>query len=193
MKELNEIIKKGRVDSKKEYYTLYENNFFGNKPLTWNSVDEIKQSKWKGGICIRGKRGIARSRARFDLSFNETIDYIKQIGKEGVSEKDLTFNQSMPNEHLMIQGEIMRSLKNYSLTYTTVKEPMNYALAKETLYQEGINALLLVKRNLFDSSYGDLELLFDIFPDSIIEFSAYDICVGDLQNRNTIIWEVRNY
>ena len=33
----------------------------------------------------------------------------------------------------------------------------------------------------------------DIFPDSIIEFSAYNTQVGNIPNRNTIFWEVRNY
>jgi len=193
MNELNEIIKKGSVDSKKEYYFLYENGFLGNRPLTWNSIEEIIKTEWKGGICIRGKKGIARSKARFDLSLDEAIEYIDKLKQEGISNEELTFNQSMPNSHLLIQGEIMRSLKNYSLTYTTIKEPTNYAFAKETLHQEGINALHILKRNLFPSSYEDLNTLFDIFPDSTIEFGSYDICVGNLPNRNTIIWEVRNY
>jgi hypothetical protein len=189
----DEIISKGRIDTKQEYYLLYEHGFFGNKALTWNSIDEIIDSEWKGEICVRGKKGILRSMARFNLSLEEARNYILELSKKGVLEKDLTFNQSMPDEALLIQGEVMRSLENYFLTYTRVKEPMNRALAKEELYATGITALHLLKQNLFPSSYDDLQALFDIFPDSVIEFSSYEVLVGNLPNRNTILWEVRNY
>jgi hypothetical protein len=181
------------VNSKSEYYSLYEKGFFGNKPLTWNSIEEIVKNRWEGKICIRGKKGIARSKARFNLTLEEARNYIHSLEKEGILEKNLTFNQSLPDEELLIQGEIMRSIRSYSLTYTTIKEPMNYALAKETLCTEGLTAINLIKANLFPSSYEDLQTLFNIFPDSVIEFSSYRIPLGSLPNRNTLIWEVRNY
>jgi hypothetical protein len=194
MEEGDEIIKEGRIKYKADYYYLYERGFFGNKPLTWNSIDEIKQSNWKGEICIRGKKGIARGKARFNLSLEKAIEYIEELRLEGIPPEKLTFNQSMPDEHLTVQGEIMRKAPEiYTLTYTTVKSPMNRAFEKETLHEKGLNALHLIKRNLFPSSYEDLQLLFEMFPDSIIEFSAYDIHVGNLPARNTIMWEVRNY
>jgi len=182
-----------KVSSKLEYYNLYERGFFGNKPLTWNSVEEIVKSGWNGKVCIRGKKGIARSKARFNLTLEETETYLLELEKEGIPKINLTFNQSLPDEELRIQGEIMRSIRSYSLTYTTIKEPMNYALAKETLHAEGLAALNLIKSNLFPSSYEDLQTLFDIFPDSVIEFSSYHVPLGNLPNRNTLIWEVRNY
>lgn len=191
--EIKDIVAKGAVNSKKEYYLLYHTGFFGNKVLTWNSIEEIVKSKWEGGICIRGKKGIDRSKARFNLSLDEARNYLSLLEKEGILEKDLTFNQSLPDEKLLIQGEVMRGIENYFLTYTRVKEPMNYALKKEILYEQGITALCLLKRNLFPASYEDLQTLFDMFPKSVIEFSSYEIPVGNLQNRNTILWEVRNY
>ncbi|MEK6827472.1 MAG: hypothetical protein AABX99_03245 [Nanoarchaeota archaeon] len=187
-------IEEGKICSKLEYYVLYERGFFGNKALTWDSTEEIENSGWKGKICIRGRKGIARSKARFNFTLKETTDYVEQLRKEGIPKKALVFNQSMPDEHLTIQGEIMRKTPEiYALTYTTIKKPMNRAFEEETLYANGLTALNLMKGNLFPSSYEDLQELFDLFPDSIIEFSAYDIEVGNLQGRNTIMWEVRNY
>ncbi len=191
-------IEEGRVDSKLEYYALYERGVFGNKPLTWSSIEEIEQGQWKGKICIRGRKGIARSKARFNLMIDEAKEYTEELKKEGIYPHDLKFNQAMPDEHLIIQGEVMRDVNRLTpryihLTYSTVKEPMNYALAKEELYSDGLNALFLLKGNLYPSSYDDLQELLELFPDSIIEFSAYDISVGNIPNRNTIIWEVRNY
>jgi len=161
----DEIISNGRINTKQEYYLLYEHGFFGNKALTWNSINDIVDSGWKEKICIRGKKGISRGKTIFNLSLEQARDYISSLKKEGILEKDLTFNQSMPDESLLIQGEVMRSLENYFLTYTRVKEPMNRALAKEELYATGITALHLLKQNLFPSSYDDLQALFDIFPD----------------------------
>ena len=193
MNRIEKIVESAKVSNKKDYYFLYSVGFFGNKPLTWNSIEEIKESGWEKGICIRSKQGILRNKTVFDLTMKEAMNYIEQLKRGGIPPQSLTFNQSMPNEELKIQGEIMRSKENYSLTYTTIKKPMNRALEEETLHSEGLMALKLIKENLFPSSYEDLQDLFDIFPDSIIEFSSYNVPVGNLKNRNTILWEVRNY
>ena len=58
---------------------------------------------------------------------------------------------------------------------------------------EGIRAILKLRSVLFPSSLADLEALFEIYPDSVIEFSAYRFAVGAIPGRNAVIWEVRNY
>lgn len=119
-----------------------------------------------------------------------------------MDERDITFNQSMPDENLTIQGEICYTPwapasspwapTGYSVLYTTVKEPMNLALAKEQKVIDGLSAEHLLRRNLDAQSMLDLERLLTQFPNSAIEFSSYSCAVGDL-DRNTIFWEVRNY
>ena len=192
-------IEEGKICSKLEYYTLYERGFFGNKALTWDSIEEIENSDWKGKICIRGRKGIARSKARFNLTIEEAKEYIEKLKQEGIYPQDLKFNQSLPDEEIRIQGEVMRGadiigrVDYLNLMYSTVKKPMNYALAEETLYADGIKASILLKENLFPTSYDDLQTLFGFFPSSIIEFSSYNITLGSLPDRNTLIWEVRDY
>ena len=185
--------KTNRINSKKDCYELYQKGFFGNKPITWNSIEEIVQSKWQEGICIRGIKKIGRTKVKYDLSLEEAKNYVNLLKEGGILEKDLTFNQSLPNNELTIQGEFMRSEKSYSLLYTEVKEPMNLALKKESKWVEGVTALTIIKEKFSPSSYEDLQTIFDLFPDSIIEFSTYRINLGSLPNRNTLIWEVRNY
>ena len=102
-------------------------------------------------------------------------------------------DQSMPDEHLTIQGEVMKTHLGFVLWYTTIKEPMNSALKKESLYAEGLKAYLLLKNYLSESSYEDLIALMELFPESSIEFSSYRVPVGNLPGRNTVIWEVRDY
>jgi len=191
---IKEIIKKGSIDSKEECYLLYEAGIFGNKAITWNSFQEILDSGWKGKVCMRGRRSqIERGKVVYNVNLNDVPKIIERFRSEGIFENYIGFNQSMPDEHLLIQGEIMRTWLGLSLWYTTKKEPMNGALKNESLYAEGLRAKLLLEGNMCPSSYSDLEALFELFPNSAIEFSSYNINVGNIPNRNTVIWEVRNY
>ncbi len=192
--KISAIIKKGRIDNKDECYLLYNHNIFGNRALAWDSYEGLLKSGWKGQVCIRGRRTqIARGKVVYNVDINEVPKIIKQFEKQGIFKHHLSFNQSMPDEHLVIQGEVMRTFLGLSLWYTTKKVPMNKALSLESLYAEGLRAKLLLETNMFPSSYSDIEALLELFPDSAIEFSTYDICVGNIPNRNTVVWEVRNY
>lgn len=192
--QIKEIMQRGVVNSKQEYYFLYENGILGNRPLTWNSIDEIAKSKWEGKICIRCRdKSVFRNKVKYNLTLEEALTEIEKFKEEGIPPQSLTFNQAMPDEHLTIQGELMRTSEYLDLTYSKIKKPMNLALKEEQLSTKGIEAFFLMKKNLDPSSYEDLQTLFDIFPNSIVEFSSYDIPVGNIPNRNTIFWEVRNY
>lgn len=188
---------------KVECYALYEGGYLGNKPKTWGSRREIVESGWRGLICVRSKRGTDRT----NVEYNRRIEEIPSILEEmGLREEDAGFNQAMPDEHLVIQGEVCRldgrenldgerdiwTFGGLGLRYTTVKDPMNRALAKEDLWVQGINARLLLSRTMDTPSQDNLTRLLQEFPDSAIEFSTYDIGVGNL-GHNTIFWEVRNY
>ncbi len=114
------------------------------------------------------------------------------VGK-GYSETVLRFNESMPDELLIVQGEVMHYLWGLELTYTNVRKPMNKALEEETRYASGLVAKIILENAMDSSSFEDLMALFEIYPDSAVEFSTYEINVGDISNRNTVFWEVRNY
>jgi len=87
----------------------------------------------------------------------------------------------------------MKTHLGFVLWYTTVKEPMNSGLEKESLYAQGLKAQILLKTHMSELSYEDLIALMELFPNSAIEFSCYRIPVGIISGRNTVIWEVRNY
>jgi len=186
-----------KVKSKKECYQLYEAGLFGNKALTWNSYQDILDSSWRGLICMRSKRGIARKKVQYDLTLEQTRDKIQEWEKLGIREQDISFNQSMPNQDLLIQGEIMNNPFSQPfglyVLYTTVKKPMNLGLREQSLHTSGLEALMLLKRNLWPSDYEDIRTLLELYPEAAIEFSTYNTVVGDIQNRNTVIWEVRNF
>jgi hypothetical protein len=191
LERIRDISKSGKITNKQDFFLLYEAGLLGNKAITWKSYEEILNSGWKGLVCIRGKDGIQRGRVKYNVYINDAPKVIEGFREDGI--ENITFNQSMPDEHLIIQGEVMRTFLGLSLWYTTKKVPMNKALAEESLYANGLKANLILEAFMDSSSYSDLKALFDLFPDSVIEFSTYDIAVGDIPNRNTVIWEVRNY
>lgn len=191
--EINRIINSKKIDSKKKSYLLYEGGFFGNKVLTWNSLQEIKESGWKNKICIRSRKGIARGKTKFDIPLEELDKNIKEMIEDGMKIEELFFNQSMPNESLTLQGEITLTEKGIYLLYTLIKKPMNLGLKEQSLHAFGFKAKAILEHFLSPICLDEIYLLLNNFPESIIEFSTYSCPVGNLPNRNTVIWEVRNY
>ena len=180
-----------QINNKSSCYKLYEAGCFGNKPLTWSSFDEILKSSWKGKISMRSKRGILRRNVIYALPIEKVPLAVKKWKRLGNPESEIGFNQSMPDEHLIIQGEITR-FNALTLRYSTLKKPMNQALAEEERECYNEEAYRLIRRSLDSSSYENLEILLETWPGSVVEFSTYNIPVGNL-HLNTIFWEVRNY
>ena len=182
-----------RISTKSQNYELYHSGFFGNKALTWNSYQEIIDSGWENSVCIRSAKGMQRTNVRYDVPLSEVRREIEALKQQGIQEENLVFNQSMPNDKLIIQGELMISTSGLYLHHSNIKKPMNLALAEKSHHSYGLEAKMLLDKNLFPSSLSDIQALLELFPDSIIEFSSYSIPVGNIPGRNTVIWEVRNY
>jgi len=53
---IKEIWEARVIERKKHNYILYPAGVLGNKPLTWNSLEEIRKSGWTGKICVRSKK-----------------------------------------------------------------------------------------------------------------------------------------
>jgi hypothetical protein len=186
-----------KIKNKKECYLLYELGFFGNKPLTWRTYEDIIDSGYSGDVVIRGRRSINRDKVKYNVSLDEAREKIRELESQGIHESDLAFNQAMPDEHLTIQGELIHNtmLPPYGLylLYSMLKKPMNISLEEDSHEAYGLQATNLLKSSMTASSFSDMEALMEMFPESAIEFSTYDICVGNIPGRNTVIWEVRNY
>lgn len=57
----------------------------------------------------------------------------------------------------------------------------------------GLTVRALLDQFLDPSSRDDIDGLFELYPDAAIELASYPYKLGKLPNRNTVIWEVRNY
>lgn len=187
---IKEILKNKKILLKEDYYLLYNSGLLGNKAITWNNFEDFLKSN-HNLVCIRSKDvGI---KTRYNIPREKAEEEMKAMFLEGCKREDLRFNQSMPDQHLSVQGEIMITETGLYVLYSKLKKPMKQGLAEQSLHASGLLAAKILEHYLSPSSLSDIQALLELFPDSIIEFSAYDIPVGNLPGRNTIIWEVRNY
>lgn len=180
---------------KREFYPLYEAGFLGNKAKTWNSYKELIESKWKGKVTMRSKKGGDRKQAKYEVPFEEIQKNIEGWKKMDIPEEMIVFNQNMPDEELIFQGEaIIKNGKLY-LYYSNLKKQMNVALAEKSEVLEGFWAEKAMKENCTPESFEEFKRLIVMFPESVIEFSVYSNPIGNQSNlnKNTIFWEVKNY
>ena len=191
--EIKQIISSGRVATKREFYLLFNLGLLGNKPLCWNSHKEILKSNWQGRVCLRPTGVNARGNTKYDVPIKSIQKELNALKKIGIPEHMITYNQSLPNDCLIIQGEITRNHFGVCLHYTTVKKPMALGLKEEQKNAQGLLARIILQTVMSPQSFAEVETLLDMFPDSVIEFGSYSVNVGNLPGRNTIIWEVRNY
>jgi hypothetical protein len=195
MQEEKEIL------NKKQFYEMYDKNLFGNKALAWNSYKEILDSSWRGNICIRSKIGFARKKVRYNVPREKIAEIIKEFEEEGIKKESITFNQSMPDDFILIQGEVSSSDFNINeenssplrMRYSLIRKPMLLALAEKDEEVYGLKVLEILRHFLWENSYNNIMELLEEYPEHVIEFSAYNKEVGDIKGRNAVIWEVRKY
>lgn len=175
-----------KIGTKREFYDLWHRGLLGNRPRTWDSVDALRASGYAGTVTVRTKRGGGGK-----CAYRVPVADVGAVAREwGDDASGLTFNESMPDDELVIQGEVQRP---WELTYSAERGlPMREAL-KTARRASGAAAQLILRDALSPSSYDDLEDVWEMFPDAVIEFSAYRRDVGDCRGRNAIVWEVRNY
>ena len=187
--------------NKKENYKLYHLGVYGNHLLFWESLDsfykdvELKKYDITKPIALRTKTtpGIILPNYCTQTKVEDIESIVTDWTKNyNIEYKDIVLNEIGPDDYILIQGEVCRSINHYDLQYTRAKKIMREALAVENIHAKGLKALCMLKTHMDAASYDNLQRLLDLFPEGIIEFSTYSKCVGHL-NLNTVFWEVRNY
>lgn len=181
------------VQTKNEGYLLYLNGFYGNKPRTWNSYDELINSKYQGNVTLRTKQRInGHGITKYNLNLNNAKNEMEKLLENGFNKQHITFNESMPDNLLLIQGELTRMHQGLYFTYSTEKTQMNTAMKNNPQIATGLTAKLLLEKNMSPESFEDLNILLDTFPNDIIELSCWGKNIGNLPRRNSLIWEIRS-
>jgi hypothetical protein len=174
--------------SKGDYLRRYVQGEFGNRPLTWSSVEELQASPYRGKISVRWKE-LGR-RSIFGISFEEALEHA-----------GAHFNEAMPEPLLVVQGELTRSEYGWDLTYSRIAGLGNSAAMNRhpAEHARGLRALGVLQHYLPATDLDDMLGLFDRYDDSlttsdmvVVEFSCFRTPIGTAQ-RKTVIWEVRSY
>jgi hypothetical protein len=180
-----------RIKCKEQMYSLLKKGAFGNSLRVWNSAQELIDSGYDGLIGIRCT-DIHNAPFATDLSIEEGLQKAKEYEKDYHS---VLIYEASPKKHITLQGEYGNYRECYSLRYSFQKTHMRKALKTSPLYAYGKEAEFIVRRYLTEASYADLEVIFDTYKETplVVEFTAYDIMVGNLMGRNCVQWEVRSY
>ena len=174
--------------NKSEFYRRYLSGEFGNRARDWSTWPELRDSGFRGLIGIRSLyRG-------GPCWYNVPIEKM-EAGEwpDGCDPTRVNFSEMLPDQFLILQGELGRTYSGVELHYSTVRKPMRLALKEGPRYASGSAALSIARFAMWPSSFSDLESLIEKYPDAAIEFSCYEISVGTIPHRNTVFWEVREY
>lgn len=159
----------------------------GNRPRTWVGREALAASGYGGPVSIRTAQGSGGGKAMYRVPAAEALALTAGWGQAP------TFNESAPDDRLVLQGEAARMVGGLCLTYSTTPGLAMREALKNARTASGVAAHAILAAYLSPSSRDDLDALWDLYPDAVIEFSAYECCVGDQRGRNALIWEVRNY
>lgn len=172
-----------RIRSKRAFYERWRKGLLGNRPRVWTDAEALAASGFGGTVTAREDTGRGGGRCLYRLPVAQAV----------VLGPGWTFNESAPDDELVLQGEAARTVRGVTLRYSTQAGlPMRPAMRTGTEVS-GASAIALLDWGLTPTSRDDLDALWDLYPDAVVEFSAYARNVGDQPHRNALIWEVRDY
>lgn len=174
------------IRSKAEFYRRWHAGLLGNRPRTWSTPEALQASGFAGTVTIRTV-GQGGGKTRYRVPVSEALALAEAWPGQA------TFNESAPDDLLLLQGEVARIVGGLYLRYSTTPGLKMQEAMREAHEARGLLAKALLDVFLAPASRDDLETLWDLYPDAVIEFSAYSRNVGDQPHRNALLWEVRNY
>lgn len=181
------------IKNKTHFYELARKGFLGNQFRVWYTIEDFKNSGYTGNLGLRymGTSSFAPwlgNKIPGDCAVESLLLLCEQ---EGYNPKDFAFCEAAPESHLILQGEVQQAVWGMEIRYTTIKDSMRTAFEKESLRAYGANAFCILRSYLSPASFDDIQVIFDWFPEHVIEFATFSIPVGWAKGRNTVIWEVR--
>lgn len=176
--------------NKVDFYNRYLKSEFGNRPRTWSTWPQLRDSDYLGNVTIRDL--IPGGPCHYGIS---SVDLREGNLPNNLDINKVRFNESMPDDRLVIQGNVTIDEHGLLLEYSRLPNIGHRDAVRQPNLQQarGLLATSLLNTLLFPTSHDDLKELLEEYRDAIIEFSSYSIPVGLLPHRNTVFWEVRNY
>lgn len=168
-----------QIRNKTEMYEKLRAGLFGNTARSWSSYADLVASSYRGLLGLR--------------SLVPGGPFLAHIPFADAMDGPYIYSEMQKDGYILLQGEVYWSDCGMYLFASKLKTHMRPALRDGGKHYSLLAAKCELQAAMWPSDYDALQELFLLFPDSVIKFSCYDIAVGTLPNRNTLIWEVRNY
>lgn len=176
------------IRSKAEFFRLWNLGALGYKLRTWEDPHEALASD----APIIGVRQVGKAGGgRLDIVPKaELAGVLRSWTNDGLK---FVLCEAAPDEYGTLQGEVCRSVRGWEGTLGLSRGLRMREAAKAGLLVPRSPAVtrFLLREYLAPASLDDLDAILDLYPDSVVELTCYDIDFG--RGRNTIFWEVRNY
>ena len=178
------------ITTKSRMYNRIIQGKFGPTQRCWMSREEVEDSDYRGEFSLRSM-DVSHPIKLYHVPYEVLDETIAGLPPDQRNTQ-IIFYESPPEHRKTIQGELCRDPELY-FEYTRVAKPMRFAFDEERLVAKGLTAKILLQQHLLPSDYDDLMDLLDTYPGHVIEFSAFNCCVGTIPGRRMIVWEVRLY
>lgn len=190
-----------QIRSKRKFFELWEAGVLGNRTKLFHTLEEALSSgekqigfrevgKTGGGAWVLHKQKDSLTRLEFEVVV--AVEYSIWVAKG----RTFIMDNSVPNDHSVMQGEVIRTYNGLEsfLAIGRGLAPMRITMAQGLhKHRGGAETNVILERYMDPSSRDDLRDIMDLYPDAAVEFTCFDVNVGNLPHRNTIFWEIRNY
>ncbi len=184
----------GPFRCKADFYEAWQKGLLGNKPRTWDSVEEAVASGSAGEVALRYRGTGGGGPLVTGLHTYDLKAAVERLGVNGGwREGDFNVSEVVNGVWSVINGEVTRNENGLTLRFSTVADLMRPSLAKGGHNVRGLIAKVVLETLLWPTDYDTIMDLIDEYPDHVVEFSGYDRCVGVIPGRRMIVWEVRQY
>lgn len=182
-----------QIRTKAEFLTLSREGLLGNTFRSWPTLEALATSGYRGWLTIRA---LSRD-SRFLVPWvppGKVLRELRRLKQQGARVEHLYFQEvPSPTVNRTLNAEAKRSVRNLCMKFgTDVQLSLREDLEQNGRHAFGAAAIAIIRTRAGDDGYESLGEIWDRYPDSVIEFSAYERPVGTLGQR-TIVWEVRNY
>ncbi len=178
--------------TKRQNYELCHAGAYGNRVRQWDSIEDWAASDYEGPLALRVALEHGGGPKEFHVEPKMVEAWATLWNLMYGVRRDQIRLAEMANGRRILQGQYANDFTGEFL-HTFETGPMPEALAKSHAYAFGLRSKLLLQAHMTPSSYTDLEVLFEQYPDHVFEISVWASCLGDTPGRNAIIWEVRRY
>jgi hypothetical protein len=179
------------IRTKAEYFALASRGLLGNTLQQFGeSVEEALTSHVHTfGVREVGAAGGGLHAIVHRSDLHSTIRRWRDAGRH------YHIDEAAPDTDVVLQGELCRTCEGWGgvlgiRTGHRMRDSARLGLLRPV---QGLEVLMLLDQFVDPSSRDDLRILWDSYPDAVIEFASYPYHLGRIPRRNTVIWEVRNY